>query len=148
MIMWVSGCPVVVAQYWLPGFNSLWLQAVLLSSTKHQKHINLSSHSRASNFKISILIISTCMFIMSPLHHYRYIILSHYSSNSTDEVPLLKRLDLVVEIHCFVLQKSSTIPKAVEKWALGDVETPPNFWHFYVKDIACSTLHRTACSES
>ena len=48
--------------------------------------VSCSSHSHASNFKISILIISTCMFIMSPLHHCLYMILSQYGScNSTDE---------------------------------------------------------------
>ena len=34
--------------------------------------------------------------------------------------------------------------KAVDKWVLGGVEAPPNFWHFYVKCLTHSAQHTTA----
>ena len=96
-------CSLILAsQARCPGFDSQWLQAVLLFST------NFSSY---SNFKISILIISTCIFIMSPLHRYLYIILSHYGScDSTDEDPRIEMFGPCTWSIVFVLRKSSTIP--------------------------------------
>ena len=61
--------------------------------------ILIPAYSCSFKFQNSIPIISTYIFIMSPIHHYLYITLNHYGScSSTDQDLGSKRLDLL--LHC------------------------------------------------